>query len=482
MNTKNDQVIKKETVTIDTLVFEGKGMGMLTDGRKAFVYKVLPQEKVEFLVQSNRHSFVEGWATNIIEPSPDRIVPACPHFEQCAGCSFQNMPYVKQLFWKDHFLTESLVRLGGFDAERVKKWQKPIIGAQNTLHYRNKTEFSFTDNEGHLKVGFHNPLKRFHMIDQDRCLLQSETAQKAFELIQKIVQASKLDVFDLYRNKNGFLFSITFRTSYRDEILIALNTHDLPFPEDEKKLWVETFVAGLGQKLVGIVQVQKDRKETASEPKVVQLWGSDTLEDRVEDLSFEIGAQSFFQVNREMASVMVRKIRDYIQSKKHSVHVLDLFCGNGFLGMSVAKGSQTVTGIELNASAVVEGRKNLKKNNITNYTFYQGDTRKILTQLLEQGQKFDTVIVDPPRGGLGRKTVKTIAKIQSDEIVYISCNPATLARDLEVFEICGYEVVSVQAMDLFPQTYHLETFCILRKVKDYAIAKNEWIASGKEWR
>lgn len=480
MNKKCAQEI--ETVTIEKIVFEGKGMGRMQDGKIAFVQKALTGETVDFCVLSQKRKRVEGWAQTIKNPSPDRRDPVCPFFEKCAGCSFQNLSYEKQLEVKDTFLTESLVRLGGFEESAVKKWKKPIIPAQNQLHYRNKTEFSFSDNEGTLRLGFHNPLKRFYVLPHNRCFLNSPHAQKAFETAQSIALRSGLDVFDLAHNPQGFLFSLTLRTNYQDQILVVFNTHQGDFPPEEKKLWVEALKNHLGGFLRGIVQVQKDRKETASEPKTVVLWGEETLWDRVGDLDFEIGPRSFFQVHREMAHVMVQKLQEYIRSERGRKHVLDLFCGNGFLGMSIAREVEQVTGIEINPDSVREGEKNKQKNGIDNYTFYAGEARKVLRERMEKGDRFDRVIVDPPRGGLGRKTVKTIAKIQAPGIFYISCNPTTLARDLDYFVMCGYEIVSLQALDLFPQTYHLETLCELKKVKNYEDAKKEWIDGGKEWK
>lgn len=471
-----------QTVTIKTLVFEGKGLGKMADGKTAFVQKALPGETVDFEVLSKKRSFVQGWATDIQNPSPDRVKATCPYFEICGGCSLQNLPYDKQLYWKNHFLTESIVRLGGFDADRVAQMQKDIIPAENHFHYRNKTEFSFSDNEGELKLGFHNPLKRFYVLHHDQCHLHSESAQKAFSIAQEVCSKSKLDVFDLYENKKGFLYSLTFRTNADDQVLVIFNTNEAGFPDDEKKLWREAFQNGLGDKLIGICQVRKDRTETGSPQSVHCLWGGDRLQDRVEDLSFEIGAVSFFQVNREMAGKMVQKLRDTVVDIAKDGDVLDLFCGNGFLGMAIAKEAKSVTGIEINTSAVAEGKENLKKNGISNYTFYEGDARKTLNMLQEKGKTFDVVLVDPPRGGLGRRAVKTTAKCQTENVFYISCNPTTLARDLEYFEMCGYEVQSIQAMDLFPQTYHLETFCVLQKVKPYDVAKTEWIESGKVWK
>lgn len=473
---------KENTVRIEKLVFEGKGLGHTSDGKTAFVVKTLPGEEVEFDVIAQKRKTVQGWPTKFIKKSKERIEPKCPYFDQCRGCSFQHMEYEKQCFWKNHFLTESMTHIGGFDAKRVEKMQKEIEPAQTHFHYRNKTEFSFSDNEGELLLGFHDPRKRFYVLHHDKCVIHTQTAQKAFQVAQKMCTKSLLNVFDLKVKPYGFLFSLTFRTNHKDEILVIFNTNNEDFPAEEKDLWIEGFKKELGSKLIGIIQVQKDRTQTASPQTIHPLWGKEYLEEEVGDLKFKVGAISFFQVNREMAGKMVHKLREKIVDIARDAHVLDLFCGNGFLGMAVAKEAQAVTGIEINASAVAEGKENLKLNKINNYTFYEGDARKTLNNLLERKKWFDVVIVDPPRGGLGRRAVKTTAKVQCDHIFYISCNPTTLARDLEYFEMCGYEVQSIQAMDLFPQTYHLETFCVLKKKKSYAEAKKEWIEAGRQWK
>ncbi len=458
------------SVKVEKVVFGGKGLAHFPNGQAIFIPKVLPGEEVDIEILKRKKDYVEAWPREIVTQSQDRGKAECPYFEVCGGCSFQNVSYEKQMEYKEGFLKDSLVRIGKFDEAEVMKKMKPSLPSPHPLHYRNKTEFSFQrDEDGRLKVGFHNPRKRFHILDIDACLLHSETAQKALESVRKLAEKCDLDVFSPRTpkqegNPKGFLYSIIFRTNHQDDILIALNTNESDFPEDEKNRWIDWFQKDLGKQFIGFVQIRKNRQEITSPESFELLWGAETFEDQVLDLKFKIGPKSFFQVNREMATKMIEIVQKEVRNRSQKGSILDFFCGNGFLGMSVASLAQQVTGIEIEPSAVREGRLNLELNGVTNYTFHEGNAHVILRELLEQGETFDTLIVDPPRSGLGRKACKTVLKTQADTIIYISCNPTSLAHDLTHLT-SEYEIESFQMLDLFPQTYHLETVCILTHQK-----------------
>ncbi len=464
------------------MVFEGKGLAHNDQGQVVFTPKVLPGEKVQYQELSRKRGVIQGWPLEISDKSEKRIEPICPYFSVCGGCVFQHTSYENQIHYKMESVRESFHRIAKLSYEEIVKKEKPVYQAQKKEHYRNKTEFSFSQDEEGVHVGFHDPVCRSKVLDHESCLLHSPNAQKAFECVQTLVKDTVLDVYDLYRNRNGFLFSITFRTNIDDHVLVVVNTNNEDFHEKEKERWVASFQSALGEALHGIVQVKKDRQYTASESVVVVLFGESFLIDRVCDLSFEIGALSFFQVNRDMATVLAREVQLLASSLGWKKTVLDLCCGNGFLGMVFAHQVENVIGIEINPHSVEEGARNAIRNGISNYTFYAGDARKVLFDLKEEGVAFQGLVIDPPRGGLGRKTAKMVAKVQADSFVYVSCNPTTLARDIEYFSICGYRLKSFQCFDLFPHTYHIETIAVFEREYEYEDAKARWIASGNEWK
>ncbi|HEC20968.1 MAG TPA: 23S rRNA (uracil(1939)-C(5))-methyltransferase RlmD [Candidatus Peregrinibacteria bacterium] len=466
---KNPENIHR--VNFEKLVFGGKALGRFETGACVFAPKVLPQEEAEVYISKKKRDYAEAMPLRILKKSPERVEPLCSHFEKCGGCSFQNLPYEKQLYWKEEFLRESLERIGKFSVSTIKRFLKPIIPARNTFRYRNKTEFSFTrgEEDRKIQVGFHQLGRKFDLVEPNFCLLQSEIADKALGALREILQKSKLTIFSSSpQNRKaswkGFLKNITFRTNYQEKILIIISTSDEKFPEKELEIWKSTFQKHLQGNFVGIIQLrEKQKKKNPTKTKVKILYGQAVIPEKIADLLFEVGPQGFLQVNREMATVIIEKLRQIAAGFEKKPKVLDLFCGNGFLGLAVAKEVSSVTGIELNSNAIEEGRRNLILNSIKNYTFYEGDAAKTLKDLI-QDNKFDLAVIDPPRAGLGEKACEVLLQTKTKKIIYISCNPSTLARDLKYLAENSYQIISSQALDMFPQTYHLESITVLEKI------------------
>jgi 23S rRNA (uracil1939-C5)-methyltransferase len=471
---RNEENLHK--IIIDKLIFGPRALGHFENGMKVFVSKILPNEEALIYITKKYKDYAEGKIDTLTKISEKRITPSCKYFDQCGGCQLQHTTYENQIYWKQKFLEENLIHITKISEKQLKKILLPIIPAKENTQYRNKTEIAFGYNKENteIKVGFHVADKKWDLLMMNECLLQSNNANKALNALGEIAQKTSLNVFSQNKKSkklpwSGMLKYTTLRTNYEDKILIAITTHKDIFPKEEQKLWLDIFQKHLGDSLHGLLQISEhQQKGVPTTYTTHKIYGKETLPDQIGDLKFHIGPRSFLQVNRNMAIIMIeklaQKIQEVIKIPLEECHILDLFCGNGFLGMSIAKKVKQVTGIEINESAVDEGKENMKLNTISNYTFHKGDANKVLSILLkEKSEKYDIAIIDPPRAGLGKNACNTLLQTQAPYIIYISCNPSTLARDLLQLQENGYSIHSTQGLDMFPQTYHLESITVLVK-------------------
>jgi 23S rRNA (uracil1939-C5)-methyltransferase len=436
-------------LTVDSLAYGGKGVARL-DGYVVFVAGGLPGDKVLARVEKSKRAYAEARVVEVMEPSADRIEPKADH----PGAPWQVLPYERQLEEKHRQVEEALTRIGKLSGYELE----PIVPALEQWRYRNKVEFSFgTDENGELTCGFHAP-GRFDVIEpMTDCLLISERANKAREQVLEVVKAANLPAWDR-RTQKGVLRNLVVREGRRTgQLQVRLVTSPATLPVDELRQKVDceglwwTQTDGLGESTQG--------------GKSQILDGQPQLEDRLGDLRFLISPEAFFQTNTEMAEVLYGVATEYAGLSGTEV-VYDLFCGIGTIALTLAPRAREVHGLELIEPAIQDAAENAKINEIINADFYSGDVRTSLRDLVEEAGKPDVVIVDPPRAGLSQKVVRRIVEAAPSRIVYVSCNPTSLAPNAAQLVEAGYVFKKIRPVDMFPQTPHIECVALLEAGPD----------------
>jgi 23S rRNA (uracil1939-C5)-methyltransferase len=437
-------------VRIDSLAHGGAGVGR-AEGFVVFVRGTVPGDHARVRVDKAKRSFAEASVVELIEPSPDRIEPRAPH----PGASWQVLPYERQLEEKERQVRDALCRLGRFTDPPVE----PIVPALETFRYRNNVEYSFGSAEsGDLTLGFHRA-GRWDVIDDVReDILASERVDTVREAVREWCSQQGLTVYDR-RAHEGYLRNLVVREGRRTGQLQArLVTTKGPFPTDE-------FAAAVPAESVLWTQTE-GLAESTRDGKTRTLKGEAALDEELElgteRLRFRISPDAFFQTNTEMAERLYSIAAD-LAGLSGRERVFDLFCGIGTIALALSLGAREVVGVELVERAVADAIENAKLNGIDNARFYAGDVRTAMRPLLEQEGKADVVVVDPPRAGLSQKVVRRVLEVEAGRIVYVSCNPTTLAPNARQMVDAGYELRSVQPVDMFPQTPHIESVALLTR-------------------
>ncbi len=448
------------TVSIDRLVFGGEGIASV-DGFKLFVPDTVPGDKVLVEVRKVRSHYGEGKRLKLLEASPIRVPARCKHFEICGGCKWQFLDYAEQVKIKEQLVKDSLHRLGGLDEALVL----PIIENETPWFYRNKMELSFgTAPDGSVMLGFYPTGYHYEVFDVEECFLQSELVSEIVRKVRDFANEKKIGVFNSHTGE-GILKSLIIREGKNTgEVMVILVTSAELFDkvDDFKALFAEDERIS---SLYWNSWVQIPGQPTWVEEK--HLAGKSSLTEVLElengaRLEFDILPQAFFQTNTKQAQVLYSKVIELAKLQGEEL-VYDLYCGTGTIGLFCAHKAKQVIGIEVNEAAVDSARSNAQKNAITNAHFYLGSVEERLMSLETHPEyaKPNVLIVDPPRAGLGEKVVSDCVKFGAEKIVYVSCNPSTMARDLKQFAELGYKTVSVQPVDMFPQTAHVECVSLL---------------------
>jgi 23S rRNA (uracil1939-C5)-methyltransferase len=433
-------------LTVDSLAHGGNGVAR-HDGYVVFVAGAVPGDRVRAVVGKAKRAYAEARAVEVLEPSPDRIAPLADH----PGAPWQVLPYERQLEIKAEQVQEALTRIGkleGFELE-------PIVPAVDPWRYRNKLEYSFgTGPGGELVLGFHAPGRWDEILPMDDCLLASERSNEVREAVLAWARAQGLGAWDR-REQRGLLRNLVVREGRRTgELQVRLVT-------SPGRIDTDSLVDAV--RCDGLFWTQQDQLgESSAGGDTVLLNGTPQLRERLGGLEFLISPEAFFQTNTEMAEQLYGIAAEVAQLRGHE-RVFDLYCGIGTIGLTLAARAREVVGVEIVEAAVADAIENARRNDVLNARFYAGDIRLAMRELVEQAGKPDVAVVDPPRAGLSQKVVRRIIEAQPSRIVYVSCNPTTLAPNAAQMVEAGYRLVRVRPVDMFPQTPHIESVALLER-------------------
>ena len=434
-------------VIFEDLTHDGAGVAKV-EGYPLFVPNGLPGEKAKIKVIKVNKGYGFGRLMEITEASPYRVEPECPIYKECGGCQLQHMSYEGQLKAKEKQVSDVLQRIGKLENVKVH----PVIGMENPWRYRNKAQVPIGEHEGGLIGGFYQ--QRSHqIIDMKACIIQQEKNDEVVKGVKEICNINGVRAYDEQKHK-GELRHIMARYGLKSgEVMVVLVTRTNELTG--KKKIIEEIVKRIPgvKSIVQNINSKKTNVIFGDETKV--LWGEEVIYDSIGDIKFAISARSFYQVNPEQTKVLYEKALEYADLTGEE-NVIDAYCGIGTISLFLAQKARKVYGVEIVPEAIEDAKKNAELNGISNVEFAVGEAETVIPEWYENGVVADVLVVDPPRKGCDDKLLQTIINMKPKKVVYVSCNPATLARDLRVLEDGGYQTVEVQPVDMFPQTMHVE--------------------------
>ena len=460
-----------ENVKIEDIGAEGKAVARVGDV-VVFTKLAIPGDVVDLQVTKKRKRYQEAVVKEFKAYSEDRAEAFCEHFGVCGGCKWQILPYEKQLFYKQKQVQDQLSRIGKMEMPEML----PIMGSEKNTFYRNKMEFTFSnkrwlsfeeiESEEEIKdpnaLGFHVPGLFDKVVNIDKCWLQDDPSNQIRNFIYNYALNEKLSFFDI-REQKGFLRTLIIRTTSTGELMVIVSF----FYEDE--LVRKQLLEAVKNEFPGITSlmyvINTKGNDTITDQEIKVFSGRDYVLEQMEGLQFKIGPKSFYQTNSEQAYELYKVARDFAELKGDEI-VYDLYTGTGTIANFVAKKARKVVGIEYVPEAIEDAKLNSELNNIVNTKFFAGDMKDVLNEtfISEHGNP-EVVITDPPRAGMHTDVVDTILKMEPLKIIYVSCNPATQARDLAMLDSL-YQIEKIQPVDMFPHTHHVENVVMLRKRLD----------------
>lgn len=471
MARKKKELPLLEKITITDVAAEGKALAKVND-LVVFVPYVVPGDVVDLQVKRKKNHYAEAVAVKFHEFSPVRAVPFCQHYGACGGCKWQCLPYTEQIKYKQKQITDNLTRIGKIELPEIS----PIMGSEKTEFYRNKLEFTFSNKrwltEEEVKkdikydqmnaVGFHIPGAFDKVLAIEKCWLQDDISNQIRNAVRNYAYEHNYSFFNL-RSQEGMLRNLMIRTSTTGELMVLLQCKIVEEREMDLMKQLLTFVADKFPQITSLLYVVNNKcNDTINDLDVIVFKGNDHIFEEMEGLRFKIGPKSFYQTNSEQAYNLYKVTRNFAGLTGKEL-VYDLYTGTGTIANFVSCQAKKVIGIEYVPEAIEDAKVNSEINGIDNTLFYAGDMKDILTQdFINQHGRPDVIITDPPRAGMHDDVINTILFAEPQRIVYVSCNPATQARDLSLLD-AKYKVKAVQPVDMFPHTHHVENVVLLEK-------------------
>jgi 23S rRNA (uracil1939-C5)-methyltransferase len=462
MSIKKGQVLK---LNIDKLTYGGRGLGR-ADGLAVFVKEAVPGDEVRVRVSKRKKHHAEARVMELITPSPFRVKAPCPYSGFCGGCTWQHLDYEKQVFFKREHIVEALEHIGGFANVRVH----PVVASEKVFGYRNKMEFSFSDRRWLLPeelskkdiskdfaLGLHVPGTFDKVLDTQACLLLPDTGNQILGEVRHYTRESGIPPYGLRSHRGFWRFLMLRHAAVADNWMVNVVT------SEEQRAWVQPLAEMLYRKFEPVTSVVNNINSGKAAIAVGQfeipLVGEPVISDRIGEFEFEISANSFFQTNTAMARRLYEVVKAYA-GLTGTETVLDLYSGTGTIPIFLSEGARKIIGVEISEAATRDAKKNCQKNRIQNCWFICKDIKEGLKEVTDRP---DVVVIDPPRAGMHKDVTRLVSEMSCKRIVYLSCNPATLARDLAVLKGV-YRLEEVQPVDMFPHTYHIESVARLEAI------------------
>ncbi len=470
MSRKKDKRIIIENVRVEDYAAEGKAIAKV-DGKVIFIENVIPGDVVDIQLSKNKKDWANAFPVNFIEYSADRVQPFCKHFGTCGGCVWQSLPYSKQLEYKQQQVADSLQRIGKIDFPEIA----PIIGCAETTLYRNKMEYTFSTKKYIPKqdfeamkasgilaqedaAGLHTRGFFDKVVDIDVCYLQAEPTNEIRKFAANFARLRKIPFYDI-RNHTGWLRTMQVRNTTTGELMINLvfGYEDAANREALLQLLLQKFPAITTL----LYTINEKKNDSIFDLEPIVYFGKGYITEQLEDFKFKISAKSFFQTNSKQAENLYRITRAFAELDGTQV-LYDLYCGTGSIGIFCSHQAKKIIGVELIEDAIKDAAINAEMNGITDAHFFAGDVIKICDDaFFEEHGRPDVVITDPPRAGMHEKLINKLLEMEAPLIVYVSCNPATQARDLQMLS-AKYNITKVQPVDMFPHTLHIENVVQLK--------------------
>lgn len=466
---RKKEILILEDIKIENVAAEGKAIAHAEDGTVIFVEFAVPGDIVDIRVTKKKKNYMEGYVVKMKQPSEYRLKPFCSHFGVCGGCKWQPLPYQLQLEAKQQQVYDQLVRIGHLEVPEIQ----PIIGSEKIQYYRNKLEFTFSSRRWFLNdenpdelpesqkcgLGFHVGKFFDKVLDIQHCYLQKEPSNEIRNFIREYSIEHGFEFFDIRANV-GFIRNMFIRTTEAGNVMLVVCFYH------EDKEAREGLLDAVSEKFPQITSlyyvINEKMNDSIGDQECILYKGDDAIYETMENLKFKIGPKSFYQTNSPQAYNLYSVTREFAALTGNEV-VYDLYTGTGTIAQFVSGKASKVIGIEYVPEAIEDAKVNAKGNNITNCEFFAGDMKDILTDgFIQKHGRPDVIILDPPRAGIHPDVAKVILNAEPERMVYVSCNPASQARDLAI--LCEkYEITAVQPVDMFPHTQHVENVCALKR-------------------
>lgn len=471
----NDLARKKKNIQISNLTLlnagaKGVAIGKTDEGKTVMVHNAVPGDIVDVQVVKAKKNYYEAKIINLLKSSDFRTSPQCKHFGVCGGCKWQNLQYSKQLEFKQNEVLNNIKRIGKVDNFECVD----ICGSKKQYEYRNKMEFSFSNArwltleeiqsdqeiENKNALGFHIPQQWSKVLDIDECFLQEEPSNSIRLAVRNFAIENNLDFFDL-REQQGFLRTLMVRNNSKGELMIVVQFFK---EEKENRIKLLEFIKNNFKEVKTLLYaINPKGNDSIYDLDIEVYFGEGFLMEEIEGLQFKIGPKSFFQTNYQQAVNLYEITRNFAGLEGNET-VYDLYTGTGTIAQFISKKAKKVIGVEGVPEAIAAAKENAKMNQVENCTFYCGDMKDIFTQeFIQENGHPEVIITDPPRDGMHKNVVETILRIAPQKIVYVSCNSATQARDIELMKE-KYKLIKIQAVDMFPQTHHVENVALLELI------------------
>ena len=438
--------------------YEGEGIAKINDTFTVFIEGALKGERVNVRIVKSKKSFAYGKLLEVIEPSLERCEAKCSIHKRCGGCKLQYSTYKEQLNFKFERVKDCITKIGKLDESIV---QFPL-GMDEPWRYRNKVQLPIGMVNGELKIGFFAP-RSHEIIDMETCLIQDEIADKVVGITRTWIKKNNIKPYNIdgKYDETGILRHIMIRRGFTtNEVMVVLVTNGSKLPNKDE------FISLITENIPGIKSIVQNINSKPTNvilgQECITLWGESTISDYIGEFKFNISPLSFFQVNPVQTEVLYNKALEYAGLTGDET-VFEAYCGTGTITLFLSQKAKKVYGVEIIPQAIENANINAKENNVNNVEFFVGESEVVIPDLINKGIKADVVVVDPPRKGCDVKLLNAITNIDAKKIVYVSCDPSTLARDLAILEGNGYKTVRVQPVDMFPHTAHIETCVLLQR-------------------